>query len=854
MHRTSSRRWKVSAAGLAIASLFGATPLTAEPPRVLAPGYRLELIAEAPRIVTPVGLTFDRQGQLLVIESHTHHRPTEYTGPAHDRILVVRDKEGDGQAEELVPFFAETDQTMSILGSADDWIYVATRREVMRIRDTNADGRADERVTLVRLETEGDYPHNGLAGLCHTPEGRLLFGLGENMGVPYRLVAADGSALAGGGEGGSVYTCNLDGSDLQRVATGFWNPFGSCFDPHGRLFTVDNDPDASPPCRLLHVVPAGDYGYQFRYGRSGRHPLQAWNGELPGTLPMAAGTGEAPCAVVPFRGQLWVTSWGDHRLETFTMQSHGATVRGQLSIAVQGDANFRPVGLAVSPDGNTLVFSDWVDRSYPVHGQGRLWRLVAETTASPTSASWPQLSAAEQQAQQLRATPSLQQLDTDDPFLRQATIAGLAANGHLDPRQFTQLKSADERRAWLEALRWQDPQAAESIVPVALTDTDTQVRLVALRLVAEQGWRQFLPQVGQLLEAAATSAAAGTARAGDEATKDTGNAEKTRKDGNSGGPVEAGTADPMRLTRLALATLAWLEQGDASKDTGPFEERLAHLVGDASQPAALRGMALRLLPTQHASLNEQSLASYADAPAPLQREALAVLRERVDPWATTLLVRLAEDHLRDTRLRADATAALAGRGQAADAPLQRLAQDAEPVVAAEARRGLGLGGVSVSKPDAADIDAWLRWVPEVGDAASGERIFFRATGGRCSTCHAHDGRGGSVGPDLSTIHRRADRRWLLQALLDPHRDVAPQYASVQWTTADGRTWTGVPHSGPGEEGLEKLVGADGQVVAVESVQIVERNTLNTSIMPTGLQDQLTQEELSDLLAFLLKRP
>jgi putative heme-binding domain-containing protein len=77
---------------------------------------------------------------------------------------------------------------------------------------------------------------------------------------------------------------------------------------------------------------------------------------------------------------------------------------------------------------------------------------------------------------------------------------------------------------------------------------------------------------------------------------------------------------------------------------------------------------------------------------------------------------------------------------------------------------------------------------------------------------------------------------------------------VQWTTADGRTWTGVPHSGPGEEGLEKLVGADGQLVAVPSEQIVERNTLNTSIMPTGLQDQLTQKELSDLLAFLLQRP
>ena len=143
-----------------------------------------------------------------------------------------------------------------------------------------------------------------------------------------------------------MFVCRADGARLRRLATGFWNPFGNCFDPHGRLFTVDNDPDASPPCRLLHVVPGGDYGYQFRYGRSGRHPLQAWDAELPGTLPMAAGTGEAPCQVLPYRGRLWVTSWGDFRIEAYTLRTVGASCQAQAEIIVQGDARFRPVGLA----------------------------------------------------------------------------------------------------------------------------------------------------------------------------------------------------------------------------------------------------------------------------------------------------------------------------------------------------------------------------------------------------------------------------------------------------------------------------------------------------------------------------
>ncbi len=41
---------------------------------------------------------------------------------------------------------------------------------------------------------------------------------------------------------------------LERIATGFWNPFHWRFDTFGRLFTVDNDPDSRPPCRLLHIV------------------------------------------------------------------------------------------------------------------------------------------------------------------------------------------------------------------------------------------------------------------------------------------------------------------------------------------------------------------------------------------------------------------------------------------------------------------------------------------------------------------------------------------------------------------------------------------------------------------------
>jgi glucose/arabinose dehydrogenase len=92
----------------------------------------------------------------------------------------------------------------------------------------------------------------------------MYFGFGENLGEPYKVIGSDGTTLTGGGEGGNVYRSKPDGSQIKHWATGFWNPHASCIDAFGRLFTVDNDPDSRPPCRLLHVIEGGDYGYRFR--------------------------------------------------------------------------------------------------------------------------------------------------------------------------------------------------------------------------------------------------------------------------------------------------------------------------------------------------------------------------------------------------------------------------------------------------------------------------------------------------------------------------------------------------------------------------------------------------------------
>jgi len=63
----------------------------------------------------------------------------------------------------------------------DGWVYLAERDRILRVRDSNDNGSGDQVEVLAQLQTEADYPHNGLSGLAWHPDGRLIFALGEKF-------------------------------------------------------------------------------------------------------------------------------------------------------------------------------------------------------------------------------------------------------------------------------------------------------------------------------------------------------------------------------------------------------------------------------------------------------------------------------------------------------------------------------------------------------------------------------------------------------------------------------------------------------------------------------------------------
>jgi putative heme-binding domain-containing protein len=768
--------------------------------------------------------------------------------------------------------------------------------------------------------------------------------MGENLGAAYKLTGSDGTTIADEGEGGNVFWCTADGKKLRRVATGFWNPFGVCRDVFGRIFAVDNDPDAMPPCRLVHVVEGGDYGFQFRYGRSGRHPFQSWNGQLPGTLPMASGTGEAPCEVVSYEsdglpreylGNLLVASWADHRIERYTLKERGASVEAERRPFVQGGKDFRPVGIAVAPDGSLFV-SDWVLSNYTLHGKGAIWHIRMKDAKKPDRQQDPRHGlfglhrplreaaarrlAAEGEAgravlrkqlthdePRVRATALTALLDAGDtaidlkavaakeplPALRALAVRALVARGE-DASAFLQAKQPPSvRMEAVSSLRDRDRLLQLLRAPDPFLRHAAALRLAhSPELLAELDWRglaDLLQRIGVLLAQRASGRPdavrqlPGFLADPDEEVRFL--AAKwiaDRQLAEHRPLLVERLKDPRLSVRLFLAystAVARIDREDVSE--ARMADAFLTRLSDPQTAPAVRVMALRMVPPTHKKLTIPLLTDLlARGDGAVQLEVVRSLNEHPSPKRMQVLLDVVKDRRYPEPVRAEALVGVAAEGAQRIEELLRLAGGDSAALRDEALRDLVavkltdgqrssveelarkqpaardlvarvLGKpFATGRPPHEDIAAWLKRLEGAGDAAAGRRVFFHPKLAGCARCHRVDGRGQDIGPDLSGIGR-TERRHILESILRPSNLVAPHYQAWVLTTADGRVRTGMLVRTVLDE--YTYVDPQGVLFKVNTRDVVDSRPAPTSIMPDGLADLLTDQELRDLLAYLGSR-
>src|SRR5262249_1444056 len=270
------------------------------------------------------------------------------------------------------------------------------------------------------------------------------------------------------------------------------------------------------------------------------------------------------------------------------------------------------------------------------------------------------------------------------------------------------------------------------------------------------------------------------------------------------------------------------------------EDFIAKILKDDKQPVVFRTLAMRMLRPDHPALDIDRLRGFlASKEAGLRRETVRTLVMRGDEPSQELLRQTATDDRADMRERLAAVAGLAHSaansrttrqylvsllnkpemrrealralrtvppGSTLDTVLldwwNTLKPEEEPEFAEDmiltvrpakgteaAKRAEEIKKIAGEKPK--DETGWKKALEGNGDPAAGERLFFHARGPRCFACHRVDGRGAAIGPDLSTIGKALSRDKLIESILAPSKEIAPQFTSWIIATKDGKTRTGM---------------------------------------------------------------
>ena len=291
----------------------------------------------------------------------------------------------------------------------------------------------------------------------------------------------------------------------------------------------------------------------------------------------------------------------------------------------------------------------------------------------------------------------------------------------------------------------------------------------------------------------------------------------------------------------------------AARATLPAETRLAALSA-AGPDRALDDSTFQLLLamiTGDQALNDRTAACNCLASAahtPEQLHALLAAAKQIGPMDLPKLLPAFERDASEAfgmQLLATLTNSRGLRGLRADLITQLLKKYPESVQT-EGHKLQRLLNASLEEQTAM-LETMLATLPE-GDMRRGHEVFMSKKAA-CNACHKLGYGGGRLGPDLTSIGRARNRRDLLEAMMFPSISIVRGYESVSVELNDGRVVSGIVTS---ETGNEIVISVDAQKTHhISRADIAEIVPSSVSPMPNGLATALTQQDIADVITFLL---
>ena len=312
-----------------------------------------------------------------------------------DRIRLLQDTDQDGQADTVTVFANRFNRVIDGIGAGilarQGTVFYTCIPSLWRLRDQDGNGVADERTPL----HEGYGVHvaflgHDLHGLIVGPDGKLYFSIGDRG---YNVIHEN--IRWSDPDSGAVFRCELDGSHLEVVATGFRNPQELAFDDYGNLFTGENNSDSGDKARWVYVVEGGDSGwrmaYQYLPDRGPWNREQLWHpyhtGQAAFIVPPVTNFADGPAGLAFYPGTGLPAHFNqrfflcDFRgspansgVRTFRVKPQGAFF--EVVDEERSFWNILATDVDFSPNGGLFV-SDWVN-GWDGEGKGRIYRFEAK--------------------------------------------------------------------------------------------------------------------------------------------------------------------------------------------------------------------------------------------------------------------------------------------------------------------------------------------------------------------------------------------------------------------------------------------------------------------------------------------